>query len=89
MILSTKKSGMEQNLTEHNLNKKKLLELSEKAVVIEEAILKEEKCYQQALSQGSNAFFLISIRDKIKELGRKGSLFNGAIKTRLKNYIDC
>lgn len=66
------------------LNKQKLLELSEKALSIEEEILKEEKSYQEALIHGFAVTFLISIREKIRGLYRKESLFNGAIEMRLR-----
>ncbi len=68
-------------------DKEKLVELSEKAFSIEKEILKEEKKYQEALAHGSAISFLIAIRKKIKDLHRKGSLFNGAIETRLKKLL--
>ena len=69
---------------QQDINKQKILELSDKAFAIEKEILKEEKKYRKALSKDAAVSLLISIRDKITGLYRKESLFNGAIKMRLK-----
>ena len=68
-------------------NKRKLLELSEKAMCIEKEILQEEEKYQNALILDAAISFLLPIREKIKKLQRKEILYSGAIEMKLRKVL--
>lgn len=68
---------------QQDVTKEKLVELSEKALAIEEEIISEEKKYLEALLNDLPLSILKTIRKRIKDLCRKERLFNGAIDCRL------
>lgn len=61
----------------------RLLELSKRALLNEEQIIKEEKNYQDELFSDAPVKKLIGIRENITWLQRKQWLFNGAIQMRM------
>jgi hypothetical protein len=67
-----------------SIKKNKLIELTSKAVSINEQILEEEKNFIDAVEQHLEMRFLTRISDKINNLLRKEVLFVGATNSLLK-----
>jgi hypothetical protein len=69
-----------------NEKNQKLLELTNRAVCINEELLEEEKRFIEALSQRREVSILKEISKKISLLMRKEVLYNGAAISLLQKY---